>query len=98
MHGKILHDFRQYSPRLSVCDRLPPVLNLLKPFACQPSVALRFFCLFACPNKFGPLIRKNPPQLSLRGFVVSPGIEPGSGASETLILSIVLRDQSWVQM
>ena len=26
-------------------------------------------------------------------WVVSPGIEPGSGASETLILSIVLRDQ-----
>lgn len=25
--------------------------------------------------------------------VVSPGIEPGSGASETLILSIVLRDR-----
>ena len=73
MHGKILQDCRKYSPRLSVCDRLPPVLNLLKPFACQPSVALR-------------------------GFVVSPGIEPGSGASETLILSIVLRDQSWVQM
>lgn len=24
-------------------------------------------------------------------FVASPGIEPGSGASETLILSIVLR-------
>ena len=26
-------------------------------------------------------------------FVASPGIEPGSGASETLILSIVLRGQ-----
>ena len=26
-------------------------------------------------------------------FVASPGIEPGSGASETLILSIVLRSQ-----
>ena len=28
-----------------------------------------------------------------RGVVVLPGIEPGSGASETLILSIVLQDQ-----
>jgi hypothetical protein len=27
-------------------------------------------------------------------MVVPPGIEPGSGASETLILSIVLRDQN----
>jgi hypothetical protein len=27
----------------------------------------------------------------LQSFVASPGIEPGSGASETLILSIVLR-------
>lgn len=27
----------------------------------------------------------------LKNFVASPGIEPGSGASETLILSIVLR-------
>ena len=26
-------------------------------------------------------------------FVASPGIEPGSGASEALILSIVLRGQ-----
>ena len=31
--------------------------------------------------------------------VASPGIEPGSGASETLILSIVLRGQGkWLQM
>ena len=29
----------------------------------------------------------------MRKFVASPGIEPGSGASETLILSIVLRGQ-----
>ena len=28
---------------------------------------------------------------SAPGLVASPGIEPGSGASETLILSIVLR-------
>ena len=27
--------------------------------------------------------------------MVPPGIEPGSGASETLILSIVLRDQNF---
>ncbi len=33
------------------------------------------------------------PNTACRGFVVSPRIELGSGASETLILSIVLRNQ-----
>ncbi len=32
--------------------------------------------------------------LSLYHLAASPGIEPGSGASETLILSIVLRGQT----
>lgn len=69
------------------------VLNLLKPAACQPSVALLVFSLLSCTSKLVPFASKKPPQLSLRGFVVSPRIELGSGASETLILSIVLRDR-----
>ncbi len=45
-------------------------------------------------NGFGPN-KKGQSQngLNLSSLVASPGIEPGSGASEALILSIVLRGQ-----
>ncbi len=41
--------------------------------------------------------RKSGRKTHSSGVVASPGIEPGSGASETLILSIVLRGQKGLQ-
>ena len=37
------------------------------------------------------MFKLKKPIVKLGFFVASPGIEPGSGASEALILSIVLR-------
>ena len=87
--------FRRTSglPTLLRAGRLPLVVDLLKALQQSLIAGGLFLLIGSLKRAWIRLFAKINPGTACQGFVASSGIEPESRASETRILSVVLRGQ-----